>query len=133
MNFIRKFCNTLYAGSFRDNWKIMENLKRNDFKLKKEGKITRAKAWKEIRVHEEVLISLEEHDLVKLQLQKRKMTFPVFEDIHNSWLYCFTNPIQPRVVYVFNYKMFHQETSVEIIKNFCFCFKWFVNSLHDHV
>ena len=53
----------------------------------------------------------------------------VIEDIHNFWLYSFTNPLdlgirvslslshrQPYVVYIFNYKMFHQEASVETIK-----------------
>ena len=34
----------------------------------------------------------------------------IVEDMHNSWY------TQPRVVYIFNYKMFHQEASVEIIK-----------------
>ena len=51
----------------------------------------------------------------------------LIKDIHNSWLYCFTNPPelgtrvslshrQPNVLYIFNYKMFHQEASVETIK-----------------
>ena len=31
------------------------------------------------------------------------------EDLHNSWSYYFTN-------HIFNYEMFHQEASVEIIK-----------------
>ena len=64
------------------------------------------------------------------------------EDAHNSWLHCFTDPleigtrvslsyrqrntcpkfkmmsetIQTRVVYVFNYELFHREASAETIK-----------------
>ena len=81
-------------------------------------------------------------------LTSRIQMFLEIEDIHNSWLYCFTIPlelgtrvshrqpyvstmrkrntcpkfkrigetIQPRVVYIFNYKMFHQEASVDTIK-----------------
>ena len=51
----------------------------------------------------------------------------IIEDIHKSWLYCFTNPFKipslrgsvkhiTRVVYIFDCKMFHQEASVETIK-----------------
>ena len=44
-------------------------------------------------------------------------------DMHNPWLYCFTNPLEigtrvslsHRQPYVFIVKMFHQEASVETI------------------
>ena len=45
----------------------------------------------------------------------------VFEDMHNSWLYCFTNPLELGTL--FKFKMLHQEASVEtitLIKWFCF-------------
>ena len=38
----------------------------------------------------------------------------VIGDIHNSWLYCIINP--QRIGYIFNYKKFHKEASVETIK-----------------
>ena len=64
------------------------------------------------------------------------------ESIHSSWLYCFTDPLelgtrvslshrQPHVVYIFNYKMFHQEASVETIKKIIWSYKKLWNTMID--